>query len=176
MNHILRLIKTLLFSRFKSKCPVFGPCRTKFRVLPTDLDVLLHMNNGKYLSLMDLGRVDMMIRSGFFKKINANGWYPVVAEQTIQYLRSLQPFQSFEIVTKVIGMDDKALLVSQDFESKGKIYARAVVRARFLKKSGGKVLTQELLDLAQEEPDFSKSPDWVQRWNDDMKALRTPKR
>ncbi len=28
--------------------------RTPFRVLPTDLDTLMHVNNGRYLTLMDL--------------------------------------------------------------------------------------------------------------------------
>ena len=32
------------------------------RVLPNDLDLLWHMNNGRYLSLMDQGRVDLMVR------------------------------------------------------------------------------------------------------------------
>lgn len=121
---------------------------------------------------MDLARVDMMIRSGFMKKINAAGWYPVVAEQTIQYLRSLQPFQSFEIVTEVVGMDDKALLLTQTFEHKGKIVAKAAVRARFLKKSGGKVTTAELIDLAGIAPNMDNTPSWVAIWNKEMKKLR----
>ena len=34
------------------------------RVLPTDLDLNLHLNNGRALTLMDLGRVDLMLRMG----------------------------------------------------------------------------------------------------------------
>ncbi len=34
------------------------------RVLPNDLDPSLHMNNGRYLAIMDLGRIDLLIRSG----------------------------------------------------------------------------------------------------------------
>ena len=34
--------------------------RIRLRVLPTDLDVLGHMNNGVYLSIFDLGRFDLL--------------------------------------------------------------------------------------------------------------------
>jgi len=47
--------------------------RMTFRVVPTDLDVLGHMNNGVYFSLMDLGRIDLMIRTGAWKRLTALG-------------------------------------------------------------------------------------------------------
>ena len=38
-----------------------------FRVLPGDLDVNVHLNNGRYLALMDLGRFDLLIRGGLLR-------------------------------------------------------------------------------------------------------------
>ena len=43
-----------------------------FRVWPHDLDTSLHMNNGRYWTLMDLGRADLMIRSGLWPSILRN--------------------------------------------------------------------------------------------------------
>ena len=34
------------------------------RVWPNDLDTNAHMNNGRYLTLMDLGRFDLMTQCG----------------------------------------------------------------------------------------------------------------
>jgi acyl-CoA thioesterase FadM len=172
VNLFFRLIYTLLVSRFRSACPPLGPCRTPFRVWPSDLDVLRHMNNGVYLSILDLARVDLMIRSGVFRKLNAQGWYPVIASETIQFRKSLELFDRFDVITQMLGWDDKAFLLLQQFERRGAIIATAAIRARFLKRSGGTVSPQELLSLVNHTGPAPELPDWVRRWNDDQVALR----
>ena len=37
--------------------------RVRLRTLPTDIDLLMHMNNGRYASLFDLGRFDLQQES-----------------------------------------------------------------------------------------------------------------
>jgi acyl-CoA thioesterase FadM len=164
VNLYFRLLWLRIVVRFRSRLSIWGTSRTRFRVLPTDLDLLGHMNNGKYLTIMDLGRMDLMIRSGFWKLIDEHGWYPVVAAQTITYRRSLQPWQRFEVVTRIIGHDDRASYMEQRFVVGEKVYARAVVQARFLKKTGGTVTQQELLDAAEPAPDGLELPAWVHEW------------
>ncbi|KAG1647621.1 hypothetical protein GQR58_030448 [Nymphon striatum] len=55
------------------KSEVMDETRMHLHVLPTDLDIAVHMNNGRYLTLADLGRWDMMIRNGFWKTMRAKG-------------------------------------------------------------------------------------------------------
>jgi len=112
-----------------------GPVDTHFRVLPNDLDALLHVNNGVYLTLMDLGRTDLLLRSDAFHQVRKQGWYPVLAAETIRFKRSLTLFQKFTIRTSVVGWDDRSIYLEQLFISKGELVAKAVVDARFLKKS-----------------------------------------
>ena len=38
--------------------------RVRLRTLPTDIDMLRHMNTGPYAALFDLGRLDLLIRRG----------------------------------------------------------------------------------------------------------------
>lgn len=148
MNLFFRLVWLLVVERFRSRVPILGPCRTPFRVLPTDLDVLRHVNNGVYFSLMDLARVDLMVRSGLFAKLRARGWYPVATAETMQFRRSLKLGDRFEIVTSVLTWDEKGLVTEQRFERGGEVVARALVRARFLQRGGGTVATADLLALA----------------------------
>jgi len=54
MNLWLRLAIFFLTVRFRSRCSVLGPTVLNFRVLPSDLDLLGHMNNGKYLTILDI--------------------------------------------------------------------------------------------------------------------------
>lgn len=172
MNHIFRLLWLAIVSRFRSRVPVMGPCRTPFRVLPTDLDVLRHVNNGIYLSLMDLGRVDLMTRAGLATPIRERGWYPVVVAETIQFRRSLTLFERFTIVTSVLGWDDKAFLLEQRFERGGETIALALVRARFLARAGGNVTPVEVLGLVADPPSAPSIPEHAARWNADVAIWR----
>lgn len=165
MNLIFRLLHVLLFSRFRSAVDILGECATPFRVWFTDLDVLRHMNNGIYLSLQDLARMDYMIRAKAAKTISEKGWYPVVASETIRFRRSLEFLQKFEIRTRLISWDDKYLYLEHKFTSKNQVIAVGMIRARFLKKSGGTVSPQELLQALQlplEAPPFpTHLHDWI---------------
>lgn len=110
MNLWLRLVwlilSRLLFGRRKS-LEFMEPCRTTFRVVPTDLDLFGHVNNGRYFSLLDLGRIDHNIRSGLFAEYRSRGWYPVVTSETIQFYRALTFPQRFTVETSILGWDDR---------------------------------------------------------------------
>lgn len=163
MNLYVRLLLVYL-RRFRApRVGLWDEVRTPFRVLPTDLDVLRHMNNARYLALLDLGRMDLMLRSGFWKKIADRGWYPVVTAQTITYKRSLELWQRFELTTRVLGFDERHVYMHQEFHRGGKVIARAVVQARFLRRSGGTVAPTELIELAGGAPEL-ELPHWVDGW------------
>lgn len=171
MNLLLRLLWLAVAGGARGTVPVLGPCRTPFRVWPTDLDVLRHVNNGVYFSIMDVARVDLMRRAGLWRPLLARGWYPVAAAATIQFRRPLTLFQSFEIVTRVLAWDEKAFLLEQRFERGGEAVALAYVRARFLAKGGGRVAPADLLALAGLAPDAAPArpvPQAAARWNADF--------
>ena len=88
MNLILRLIKVLVAALFGQRLGVLDSSILTFRVWPNDLDINLHMNNGRYLTIMDLGRADLMIRCGLGKVILKRRWMPVLGAVTIQYVYS----------------------------------------------------------------------------------------
>jgi len=69
--------------------------------LPNDLDINLHVNNGRYLTLCDLNRVDFFIRTGLARVMLARGWVPIVAEHTMQLSQTpwrLQEIQSDDAI------------------------------------------------------------------------------
>jgi len=168
VNLWLRLLWLLLAGPRRSSVPPLGPCQTAFRVLPTDLDVLRHVNNGIYLSIMDLARVDLMIRAGLARKLRAQGWYPVVVAQTIRFRRSLTLFQAFTIETRVLGWDEKAFVLEQRFGRGTELVANAVVRARFLSRAGDRISPRDVLALAGETGPSPVLPAEVARWNADQ--------
>ncbi|MDR3491208.1 MAG: thioesterase family protein [Gammaproteobacteria bacterium] len=172
MNLLFRLIWTLLRSPFRKPCALLGPCVTPFITLLNDLDVLLHMNNGRYLTLLDLARLDLLIRSGLHKKIR-RGYYPVVTAETIQFRKSLQLFQKFTIVTKVLGWDEKYFFLEQTFMRKNTVVALAHIQARILHKSGKPTTPAHILELINYQESSPKLPEWLQEWSVHQQILKT---
>lgn len=98
---------------------------------PGDLDFFGHMNNGRYLTLMDSGRWDLIARLGLLAHMRKNRWITVIGGATIKFMRPLRPFQRFVLITKIVGWDAKWFFVEQTFESEGKMVATALVRGIF---------------------------------------------
>ena len=163
MNLIFRTILHMLRSRRAPKLHALDVGTVRFRVLPTDLDVLGHMNNGVYFSIMDLGRMDLMIRAGSWKLLRERGWYPVMANETMSFRKSLQPWQLFDLETRIVGVDAKGVYVEQRFVVEGEIYAQAMTRARFLKKNGT-VSIAELNELLDVDATTLPVPAWALDW------------
>ena len=165
------IFRTILMRLFRWRGPRLGihdVARATFRVLPTDLDVFRHMNNGVYLSIMDLGRLDLLQRSGLWARFDRLGFYPVVGSETITFRRSLQPWQRYTLETKIIGYDAKAVYVEQRFVVGGEIYATGFVRGRFLRRSGGTVSMSELADATGIDVTGQDVPQWLHRWAADV--------
>jgi acyl-CoA thioesterase FadM len=135
MNLWLRVLHLIIASFFRPKLdPVRDVSRLTFRVWPHDLDTSLHMNNGRYWTLMDLGRTDIMIRSGLWRPILKNGWVPMVAAGQIRFRRELRPFRPFALETRIVTWSDTHVVMEQRLVSKAQdggsvLNAIALVRA-----------------------------------------------
>ncbi len=156
MNLFVRLCLVLLRAvRYRPGAfPPFGEARLGWRVLPNDLDLNLHMNNARYLSLMDLGRLDLLSRLGLLRLAFRAHWLPVLGGVTIRFFRPLRPWQRYELITRVVGWDEKWFYLEQRFESGEKLVARAIVKALMRGPDGsipsGSLLAQ--LGIAQTSP------------------------
>lgn len=164
---IFRTMLHVILSRFGRRLDHWDVARARFRVLPTDLDILKHMNNGVYLSIADIGRFDLLRRNGVWQIFSERGWYPVVASETISFRKSLELWQSFVVESRILGFDDKAVYVEQRFTVDGEIYTQAYIRGRFLKRSGGVVSIAELLDAVGPAPTDVTVPEWLLQWGAD---------
>ncbi|QQP90319.1 thioesterase family protein [Skermanella sp. TT6] len=147
MNLVFRMVKVLLAALFGRRLDLMDESVLTFRVWPNDLDVNLHMNNGRYLTVMDLGRTDLMIRCGLARPILRNRWMPVLGEASVRFRRSLKPFQRFRLHTRVLGWDAKWVYMEHRIESMdGRVAAAATVRGLF-KSPAGTVEPAEILRL-----------------------------
>lgn len=120
MNLWLRLLVYVLtaWRRPRLELPD-GVSRLTFRVWPHDLDTSLHLNNGRYLTLMDLGRLDVMVSGGLWRAVLRHKWTPVATAIKIRYRRELRLFERFEIASRIVAWDATTVVMEQRFLFKG---------------------------------------------------------
>lgn len=136
MNLYLRLLILLVRLIGLPRRGLFEESRVGFRVLPTDCDVNLHMNNGRYLAFMDLGRLHLVAQIGLLGIIVRRNWGAALGAAEINFIRPLAPFRKFELVTRLVTWDEKYAYMEQRFESQGVLCAHAFVKGLFLDRNG----------------------------------------
>lgn len=172
MNLLIRLILVLLRAR---RGPRLGPLDESVihsRVLPTDLDLNFHLNNGRYLTLMDLGRVDLLMRMGMVGELRRRRWNPVIASLTVRYRRSLGLWERFSIHTRLVCWDDRWFYAEQRFVRGGEEMARAIVKAAFIGPQG-RVPPQQLVDASPWALHSPPMPEGVRMWVEAEEAIRS---
>ncbi|HUR62369.1 MAG TPA: acyl-CoA thioesterase [Candidatus Thermoplasmatota archaeon] len=155
MLPFLRLAKVLLRPAPKGATDALAGASVRFRTWPNDLDLNRHMNNSRYLALMDLGRYDLTRKVGLLQACRRNKWFPVVGKVDIRFRRSLGPFRSFTLHTRVLGWDEKRFWLEQRFLRGDAVVAEATVRAVFLSKQGTVPTATVLAAIGETRP----SPD-----------------
>jgi acyl-CoA thioesterase FadM len=135
MNLALRMLYVLVLSMFRERVPATAlESRLTLRTLPNDLDVNLHMNNGRYLTICDLNRVDLFIRTGLLKIMLKKKWMPMVADHTMTYKRPLKVLERFDVSLAVTHWDEKFFYMTHTFTSGDRVVAegtsKAVIRSR----------------------------------------------
>ena len=165
------------FFRAKIKSPLDSTKRT-FWVLPTDLDLNGHMNNGRYLTLMDIGRMDYAIRLGLGAYMFKNKHYPLTMGVTIRYRLPLMPFQKFEIHTRTICWGQKWIYMDQQFIIKGGSRDGVVAAVALIKISYSDVrkhttiLTKDFLNAIGMHVTSPPIPAYIDKWTDTEDSIK----
>lgn len=134
MNLWLRLLWYLMTAARRGRLAMpEQPSELVFRVWPTDLDVFLHMNNGRYLTIMDLGRTDLIVRSGLWRAMRAHGWTPIASTILVRFRREMRLFDKFRLQTRLVAWSEESVVIEHRFvliggKNAGQVSARALFK------------------------------------------------
>ena len=171
MSIWIRFFWVIIAGYFRKPLDVLGVSVLQQRVWPDELDTNMHMNNAKYLAVMDLGRVDWIVRSGAWRLMRHEKMMPVVGGAMVRYRRSLTLFQRYELRTRLLGWDERWLYIEQIMECKdGGMACLAVQRTTFTRK-GKLVPTAELAARLGVDASAMPAPDWTRSWNESEAAF-----
>lgn len=158
MNLYFRLLLLIVRRLFwRGEIKVDDICETQFRVGLFDLDLNFHMNNGRFFSVMDLGRLDLMLKTKKLFSFFRQGYYPLVLSETMGFKKSLQLFDHYTLQTKVECWDDKFFYFTQKFIKNNETYSSASVRVCFKQRGRkGLIPSYEILEFFQAGHLFNK--------------------
>ena len=164
---LLRLFKSIFLARFKPRIGAFDQARVSMRIWPNDLDLNMHANSGRYVSFMDIGRIDLLSRMRLLRKVWSLGWRPLVGGSMITYRKSLLPFEKFVVKSRSHCWDEKWFYFEHVVtNAKGDLAAIASVRG-LLRGPEGNVRPQDLIDLLGGETLASPPvPEYLARWRE----------
>jgi acyl-CoA thioesterase FadM len=164
---LLRLIKSFIGSMFRPKIGPLGESVLRMRVWPNDLDLNMHVNSGRYLSFMDVSRVDLLVRMRIFRKVIKRGWRPINGGTMISFRKSLLLWERFTVRSRIVCWDEKWLYFEHVVERQNGDLA-AIANARgLLRGREGNVPPAQLLEVAGlQQLESPPMPAYIARWRE----------
>lgn len=164
MNLWLRMLWYLLTAATRKPVRPLDPTTLGMIVLPNDLDINGHVNNGRYFTLCDIARVDLARRTGILAVAKRLKAMPVVGDAMARYRRDLKLFHRFEIQSQVLGWDHRWVYIEHRIMQMGRVCVLIVVRGGFKSKTG-LVHPADLAEALGLQAVSPKLPTWVIGWS-----------
>jgi len=139
--------------------------RLRMRVWPNDIDFNFHVNNARYLSLMDYGRVHMLARTRLLAHILRLRWKPLVGAVWITYRRSLPLFSEYWLNSRTVCWDERWFYMEQTFTSHEGLAAVGWVKA-VLRDASGTVDPRRALEAIAPGTVSPPMPESMAAWNE----------
>jgi acyl-CoA thioesterase FadM len=137
-----------------------GKSRLTFRCLPTDIDPNIHLNNARYMMLADLGRFDLLIRTGLLSAARRNNWAPMMGGVQAVYSRQIKLWQKFHVISSFETWTGTQFVGRHRFEhADGQTAAMVITTAGIYDRTGrrfvpaGELAEKLGVDHAPRDPD-----------------------
>ena len=164
MYPYLRMVKEIVKYR---NAPPLHPMDTHIShhlCWPQDIDPWMELNNGRTLTLFDLGRIPMAGRTGLHKIAKAKGWGLAVAGASVRYRKRVRMFNRIEMRSRLLGWDARFVYMCQTMWVRGECTSQALIRSAITMGKRGIVPPEELAVALGLPPESPALPDWVTEW------------
>ncbi|MBN9888716.1 acyl-CoA thioesterase [Salipiger abyssi] len=164
MFPFIRMAKEIWLTRKQPPLAHDGVHVSHHMCWPWDLDMWNELNNGRTLTLLDLGRFPLAMRTGLIGALRRERWRLTMAGVVVRYRRRIQTFERVEMHSRLIGWDRRFLYIEQSlWKADGDCATHAVYRAAVTDRNGivgtDRVTVAMGIDAAAPE-----LPVWVQHW------------
>ncbi|GAB4264185.1 MAG: acyl-CoA thioesterase [Pararhodobacter sp.] len=163
MYPVLRLIKEQVKFRHLT-LDLFATHVSHHICWPWDIDPWMELNNGRTLTLFDLGRMPLTSAIGINRALMRHRWGMAVAGASVRYRRRIRAFHRFEMRSRLLGWDRRFFYVEQTMWRKGEALNHVLIRLAATDENG--ILAPERLveALGQARLRSPALPGWVTAW------------
>ncbi|MBM7067112.1 acyl-CoA thioesterase [Actibacterium sp. 188UL27-1] len=165
MYPYIRMTAQMLRNRNAPPLPLDGTHISYHRCLPWDIDPFMELNNGRTLTLYDLGRLPLALRTGLVAHLKRQRWSLTMAGVSVRYRRRIRTFEQFEMRSRCVGWDDKFFYLDQSMWVRDVCAGQALYRAAIVSRDGI-VPPAKVIDGMTDTPPDLTLPSWVQAWID----------
>lgn len=143
---------------------ILGEDVLRMRVWPNEIDINLHMNNARYLSVMDYGRTHLLARTRLLEHIIHSRWRPLVGAVWMTYRRSLPLFAAFTLSSRLVCWDERWFYFEQVFTGSEGQAAVGWVKG-ILRDAQGNIDPQTVIDRIAPGTMSPQMPEAFADWN-----------
>lgn len=144
---LFRFLLVMFASVFRSRIGPLDESVVHFTVLPHDCDLNIHLNAGRYLSFMDIARVDLIGRTGLLRRLVKRGWRPIMGGCTVTYRREIKPFERFRVRSRVTGWDEKWFYLEHIVEKDENTFCASAEVRTLIRGKGVSIPPKDVLAL-----------------------------
>ncbi|MEL6619447.1 MAG: acyl-CoA thioesterase [Pseudomonadota bacterium] len=164
MFPFVRLVKDMIIARRQPPIGLTELHVSHHMVWPWDLDGFMELNNGRALTLYDLGRLGMAFRTGLVDVLKRERWGLTMAGSSVRYRRRLHAFERFEMRSRAVCWDDKFTYIEQSmWKSDGECASHVLYRAAVTDRNG-LVTTDRIAAALGTDATSPPIPDWIAAW------------
>ena len=163
MYPYIRLTKELIRQKFLKKISL-SEVHTYYTICwPIDLDPWWELNNGRTLTLYDLGRISFLLRTGLKNKIMKQGCRFTVAGSSIRYRKRITMFSLMKVNTRFLGWDERFIYFQQTMWRKNQPISSILIRSAITDANG--IVTSDRFESLMGLNTKLKLPDWATDWS-----------
>lgn len=164
MYPFIRMTKEIIRHRKAPSLPITGTHVTRLTCWPWDIDMWAELNNGRSLTLYDLGRIPLAVRTGLVAALRRRGWGMTMAGATVRWRRRVKTFETVEMLSRVAGWDDRFIYLDQSMWKKNGDCASQAVYRSAITGPGGIVPPAEIAAELGVDPAPPEMPAWLRDW------------
>ncbi|WP_425044487.1 acyl-CoA thioesterase [Primorskyibacter sp. S87] len=165
MFPIVRLVKDLFVASRMAPLDLTETHISTHICWPWDLDLWMELNNGRAMTLYDLGRTMNAQRVGLIRAISKRRWGMTMAGSTVRFRRRIRGFERFEMRSRALCWDDRFIYLEQSmWKQNGECASHILFRAAITDKNGIVAPTEVLAAMGRADTPSPAMPDWVAAW------------
>ncbi|WP_313652263.1 thioesterase family protein [Pseudomonas soli] len=164
MNLYIRLLLAILRGFFKPPMALTETLQRTLRVWPNDIDINKHMNNGRYMTIVDLFMLELCLRAKILIPAFKLGWKPMLGGNLVVYKKQLSMFEQYTAEFSICCLVESWTYFQYTFFNRaGEVVVTGYSKGAWVGRKG-LVANAVIAEKLKVEPTTAPMPEAIRKW------------